>query len=433
MRRPLFWKILIGSWTSLILVAAGNALIFELFADAARPWAEQVLHRVGTAQVAAAARVLQLQGPGGVSALAAKLQPGERLTILPGRRPPPGRPSAEEFRLSRIVMTTSGAYTLVYETRKDRFFPPTPRSHVPLELLAVNFLAVSIFSILIAWYLVGPIHKLRAGLKRVAEGDLSVRVHAQVAHRRDEMADLARNFDLMAERLQQLLQARERLLHDVSHEFRSPLTRLLLAVELVRRDPERSRASLERIEHEAQRLNEMVGELLTLSRAEFSAARSETFFALADLVAQIAADATFEADAKGVAVTYEQQGAAAIIKGSPELMRKGIDNALRNAVKASKAGQTVTVRLVQPVLPGARLRIEISDQGPGVPEDDLERIFEPFVRLDGQPQGSGFGLGLAIARSAAQAHNGEVWASNVAPRGLTVVFDLPADTNLDNP
>jgi two-component system OmpR family sensor kinase len=431
-KRPLFWKLLIGAWVSLILVAAGNALVFGAFVRSMEPWGRAVLERVESQSLATAAEILKAQGPAAVVAHAAHLPAGDQLVIVPGGEPATIRPSDRNEGLSQVVHAPSGTYTLTYRASLSLFGQPVPRVMLlPLQLLGVDFVGVSIFSVLIARYLADPIQRLRGGMERVAEGDLSVRVYADVARRRDELAELARIFDVMAERLQQLLEARERLLHDVSHEFRSPLTRLLLAVELARRTPERSMASLERIEREAQRLNDMVGELLTLSRAEFTAARSETYFAVADLLAAVVADAAFEAEAKGVTVTAEVSageggdGVGPVINGSPELLRKGIDNVLRNAVKVSRPGQTVSVRLgVTGPAPG-RLRIEVSDQGPGVPEADLKRIFEPFVRLEGMPQGTGFGLGLAIARSAAQAHRGVVSAVNRPRGGLTVAFELP--------
>ena len=307
---------------------------------------------------------------------------------------------------------------------------PPPLKLIPLQLLVVDFGALFLFSILIARYLAEPIQRLSAGLAQMAGGDLTVRVASQLGKRRDELADLARDFDLMAERLQHILESRERLLHDVSHEFRSPLTRLLLALDLARQHPERALTSLDRIEYEAQRLSEMVGELLTMSRAELNAVKSDTYFAIVDLIDTIAADARFEAQAKQVAVKTDlpkvpRDGVGLIIKGSPGLLRKGIENVVRNAVKFSEPGETVSIRLTLSSVPGGRLRIEVSDEGSGVPDDALQRIFEPFVRLEGEAQGSGFGLGLAIARSAAHAHDGEIWAANNPAGGLTVVIELP--------
>jgi two-component system, OmpR family, sensor kinase len=329
-----------------------------------------------------------------------------------------------------IVITMSNQILFLAVLPAVRPPLPPPLKHIPLQLLVLDFGVLFLFSALIARYLAKPIQQLSSGLAQMAGGDLTVRVASQLGRRRDELADLARDFDRMAERLQHILESRERLLHDVSHEFRSPLTRLLLALDLARQHPERALASFDRIEYEAQRLSEMVGELLTMSRAELNADKSDTYFAITDLIETIAADAGFEAQAKQVAVKTDlpaapRDGAGLIIKGSPGLLRKGIENVVRNAVKFSQPGDTVTVRFTPSSVPGGRLRIEVSDEGSGVPDDALQRIFEPFVRLEGEAQGGGFGLGLAIARSAAHAHDGEIWAANNPEGGLTVIIELP--------
>jgi two-component system OmpR family sensor kinase len=429
-KRRLFWKILISSWLTLILFAIGNAIVFGAASTATIPWGIESVQRFERLQLATAAGLLQSLGPEGVKVFIANLPQGEHLQVTEGDRPT--SPAAGSVELSQVVHTPSGTYTLTYRSSGRLLFAPLPPAlqRIPLHLLLVDLMAVSIFSIFTAWWMAGPIQKLRAGLARIAEGDLSVRVADHIGRRRDELADMARDFDLMAERLQRSLASREQLLHYVSHEFKTPLTRLLLAVELARQNPDRSLASLERIEYEAQRLSDLIGELLSLSRLHFSAANSDTWFAIIELVATVVADARFEAEAKQVSVISEMpslsgDSAGPILNGSPELLRKGIENVLRNAVKISKPGQSVSVRLIAPPASGGALRIEISDEGPGVPEADLERIFEPFVRLEGQPQGSGFGLGLAIARSAARAHHGSIAASNRAGGGLRMTFDLP--------
>jgi two-component system OmpR family sensor kinase len=428
-RSRLFWKILVTSWVIFILIAVSNELLFLAAIPAVVPWGAEVVNRFGHIELAAAAQILETQGPAGVVDFLARLPPRSgQVEVIPGDAPISSM-GKDLGTFSQVVHASSGTFTLVYRTSPG-FLPPTPPPlrRMPLHLLEVDFIALLLFSALIARYLSGPIQRLNSGLAQMAKGDLSVRLGDQLGRRRDELADLARDFDRMAERLQQLLESRERLLHDVSHEFRSPLTRLLLALDLARQNPERSLASLDRIEYEAQRLNEMVGELLTMSRAEFNTVKSDTYFAIADLIATIAADARFEAQAKEVALIVElpPDGVGSIIEGSPGLLRRGIENVVRNAVRISKPGQLVTVRLTSSTAPECRLRIEVIDKGPGVPDDSLTRIFEPFVRLERETQGGGFGLGLAIARSAARAHHGDIWAVNNAGGGLTVVMELIA-------
>jgi two-component system, OmpR family, sensor kinase len=429
-RRPLFWKILVGSWLSLILIGTGNALLFHVYAASVRPMGLGIIRDYGELELAAATLILQTKGPEALVDFLQRVPPqvGQTQLVSPEHLPPRPDPAATVI-ISRVVRTDAGPYTLIFTSFGSRFFSlPRLLATMPLQLLAVDLLAMSLLSFLIAQYLAVPIRKLAFGLKRVAEGDLTVRVSAQLRGRRDEIAELACNFDSMADRLQEALEARERLLHHLSHEFRSPLTRLQLAVDLTRQKPDRALTGLERIEQEARRLNDMVAELLSLSRADFQAESPEICFDVTELVATVAADAKFEAEAKQVLVKTELPEARAddpeqlIISGHPDLLRKAFDNVLRNAVRVSPAGGTVTLRLT---VQRQKLRIEVSDDGPGVPQEDLQRMFEPFVRLKGQPEGSGFGLGLAIARSAAEAHHAVIWAANRRPHGLTVILELP--------
>ena len=432
MRSRLFWKILVTSWVIFILIALSNELVFLAAFPVILPWGAAVIDHFGRLELAAAAHILEVQGPAGVADFLARLPPRSgQLDIIPGNTPITST-SKDAQTLSQVVHTPSGTFTLVFKMSPGLLPPtPPPLMRIPMHLLEVDFVALLLFSALIARYLAGPIQRLSSGLAQMAGGDLTVRVAAHLGRRRDELADLARDFDLMAERLQQNMESRERLLHDVSHEFRSPLTRLLLALDLARQNPQRLLMSLDRIEYEAQRLNEMVGELLTMSRAEFNTVRSDTYFAIADLIDTIAADARFEAETKEVTVKTDLpeppgDGVGLIIKGSPGLLRKGIENVVRNAVRISQPGESVTVRLTLSTVSGGKLRIEVIDEGPGVPDDSLARIFEPFVRLESDAQAGGFGLGLAIARSAAHAHHGDIWAANNPGGGLTVAIELPA-------
>jgi two-component system OmpR family sensor kinase len=435
-RRPLFWKLLVNSWLTLILMAIGNGVVFQLTASSAISWGVEALQRFERSQLLIAAQILQQQGPAATQSFASYLPPGERLEVTTDVNAERDL-ATSDLSVSQLVHRPEADYRLTYTTsgRNPISSAPTALKRVPLELLFVDFVALTIFTLFFARYLARPVKILRGGLERVTAGDLTVRVAALLAHRRDEMAELADHFDRMAERLQQLLQARERLLHDVSHELRSPLTRLQLAVDLARQREERTAESLDRIEQEAQRLSDLVEELMSRSRAEFNAAQSDAYFEVVELVGAVVADAKYEAQAKGVEVVYEvpaelDAGSGPVINGSPELLRKGVDNVVRNALKVSAAGQRVTVRLETVGTPAERVRIVVRDQGPGVPEKDLQRIFEPFVRLENAPYGAGAGLGLAIARSAATAHKGSVTASNRAGGGLNVVFDLPVSQSI---
>jgi two-component system OmpR family sensor kinase len=249
-----------------------------------------------------------------------------------------------------------------------------------------------------------------------------------MGRRRDEIADLARDFDLMADRLQQLVQARDQLLHDVSHELRSPLARLHMAIGLVRQDPQRLETSLARVEAEAKRLDEMVDELLTLSRMEAGAPRLDDFFDPAGLVLAVAGDARFEAQETGVQVETvidpHRRDEVPTVKGNAELVRRALENVVRNGLHHSRPGQRVVVGIA-PDWTRRCFVIQVADEGPGVEPAALSVMFEPFVQGPGTAERRGFGLGLAIARRAVLAHGGSIEAGNRPEGGLAVTIRLP--------
>ena len=296
--------------------------------------------------------------------------------------------------------------------------PPPPW----LPILAGLFASLA-FSALLAWYLAKPIRELRGAFASAAAGDLDVRVAPAMGGRRDELADLGRDFDHMAGRLRDLMDAQRRLLHDVSHEIRSPLARLQAAIGLARQQPESREASLDRIEREAQRLDEMVGELLTLSRLEAGMGDGQKeIIGLTELVGMVVEDARFEAQAQGRKVEFAATAVAALCCQA-ELLHRAIENVVRNAVKFSPPGGVVAIK-AGPVA-GDRAAITVSDRGPGVPESDLEAIFIPFYRAESGLRAGGYGLGLAIAKRAVEAHGGSIRAANRVGGGLEVTLTLP--------
>jgi two-component system sensor histidine kinase CpxA len=270
-----------------------------------------------------------------------------------------------------------------------------------------------------ARHLTNPVRRLQSVVEQFGRGNFSVRARS---NRGDEIGSLARSFDQMADRIGVLLQAERRLLQDISHELRSPLARLSLAVELARSDDDPSR-HLDRIEREAERLNALVGELLQVTRVEGDTSRMRhEELDLGSLVSEMAEDARLEAEERGARIEPEIEGPVTI-NGDRELVRRAVENVMRNAVRYAPAGTAVTVR-VRRADDGAV--IEIRDCGPGVPEDQLSRIFEPFYRVDTDRDraSGGVGLGLAIAKRAVEAHGGSVTARNAGP-GLQVSVRLP--------
>jgi two-component system sensor histidine kinase CpxA len=279
--------------------------------------------------------------------------------------------------------------------------------------------AVVLLCYLLAWYLTSPLRGLQTALERFGQGDFSARTGSK---RRDELGQLARTFDQMAERIQNLVVAERRLLGDISHELRSPLARLGVAVELARSGENRD-AALDRIQKESDRLNALVGELLQATRAEVDpqALRAQPV-RLDELLATIVSDCSIEADARGCSLVLDAAGPLTV-KGDPELLRRAAENVIRNALRYSPPQSSVDVKLTPN---GATARIQVRDYGPGVPEEALNRIFEPFYRVEGDRNrdSGGVGLGLAIARRAVELHKGKLQAHNVHP-GLLVEMEIP--------
>jgi two-component system OmpR family sensor kinase len=292
----------------------------------------------------------------------------------------------------------------------------------PVELIVIGIATSLAFSVLLAWYLTRPIRNLRWAFDAAAAGKLETRVSPRMGRRRDEIADLGRDFDRMALQLQKLVSAQRRLLHDVSHELRSPLARLQAAIGLARQNPAKLDASLERIEREASRLDHMVGEVLTLARLESgTAARPKERVDLGYLTANIAEDARFEAEAAGRKLDFTVEGDA-IVMGDADLLHRAIENVVRNAVKFTREGTTIDVKLRTTK---SSAILTVSDAGPGITTAELTKVFDPFYRGEAANGAPGFGLGLAIAHRAIDAHGGAIRAANAPGGGLQVEIELP--------
>jgi two-component system OmpR family sensor kinase len=293
----------------------------------------------------------------------------------------------------------------------------------PLLPIVAALLASLAASALLAWYFAKPVRNLRWALGALSEGKLETRVQPLMRGRRDEIADLGRDFDQMAQKLSQLVESQRSLLHDVSHELRSPLARLQAAVGLARQDPAKIAATFDRIEREVVRLDKLVGELLTLSRLQAGTGEEgKSRLDVIELVAGIADDARFEARASGCDLNFSASGEF-VIDGTAELLHRAFENVIRNAIKFTHPGTTIELETDLSV-PG-RLRLVVCDCGPGVLPSELEAIFEPFHRGAGAST-DGFGLGLAIARRAIEAHGGTIRAANRSEGGLCIEIVLPA-------
>lgn len=303
--------------------------------------------------------------------------------------------------------------------------PPknSPRRLFPWVQIAAATIGSLIFASLLAWYFSKPIRHLRSAFKSVASGNLDVDLNSVMGGRRDDLANLGRDFDWMTKQLRALIEGQRRLLHDISHELRSPLARLQVAVGLARQQPDKAESSMERIERESVRMDHLVGELLTLSKLQAGVAESmKEQINPEELLADIVDDAQFEASAQGKEVQLLGRVNSSI-QGNAELFHRAIENVIRNAIKHTPSGSSVTVEVSQS---DSQLKISISDTGTGVVEAELELIFEPFFRSNsGGNSADGHGLGLAIARRVIEAHGGIIRASNRSTGGLCVEIMIP--------
>jgi signal transduction histidine kinase len=292
-----------------------------------------------------------------------------------------------------------------------------PWSFLPYYLLVL--LAIALLCWLLAVNLASPLRGLARTVDRFGRGDLSARVRSR---RRDEIGNLARAFDEMAERIETLLTAERRLLQDISHELRAPLARLSFAAELSRTADDRGAATA-RLKKEIGRLADLVGALLQVTRAEGDpSSRNMTDLPLDDFLREVIDDCAVEAEARGCRVQLEASESLHF-RGDRELLRRAMENIVRNAIRYAPEGTPIEVKLAS-----ARDDAEISvrDYGPGVPEAELPKIFKPFFRVDESRNSStgGVGLGLAIAHRAVMVHHGTMTARNADP-GLRVSIDLP--------
>jgi two-component system sensor histidine kinase CpxA len=281
------------------------------------------------------------------------------------------------------------------------------------------FFAVALgVSYLFARQITRPVEQMRAAARRFAGGDLRARVGPQ-QYQAPELRELATDFDEMASRIESLVLSQKRLLSDVSHELRSPLARLSLAVGLARRsaNPETT-TSLDRIETEADNLNRLIGRVLQLSRLEAGAAVRNEPVSLSGVLWEIVNNANFEA-AHGKRVKLDAERSYEI-DGDRELLASAIENVVRNGLHYTAPCSEVEVHLTGQ-------GITVRDHGPGVKPEKLRAIFEPFYRLEAgrETRSGGVGLGLAIARRAILAHHGEIAARNHPEGGLEVEIRLP--------
>jgi len=331
----------------------------------------------------------------------------------------------------RLVAGPSGRkYNLTLQQSPMTILPISQvvGAHPYLRLLVVGLIGAALCFLLtrnITW----PIVRLRAAASGIAAGRLRTRVDPRVRRRHDEIGTLGRDFDRMAEQIERLVTAQRDLLGDVSHELRSPLSRLIVALQLLRQcPPQEAPDYLNRIGLEADRLDKLIGQLLTLTRIDSGVdANQRETFDLTNLVQEVAGDGDFEARAHHRTVKVVRADPCAM-SGVPEMLRSAIENVVRNAIRHTPAQNSVDITIERrnsAMAPRALLRVR--DFGPGVSPGMLPEIFAPFRRGQEPPESeaTGAGLGLAIAERIVSMHDGTIRAKNAADGGLIVEMELP--------
>ncbi len=334
----------------------------------------------------------------------------------------------ERFMRQSTTGTSGRQFTLVIE------LPPGPRLFfgphgVPGLGLLIAIVSSGVVSYVLARYLTAPVVRLRTATQQLAAGDLTARAEAPPKRRRDEIAELVRDFNGMAARLEDLVNAQNRLLNDVSHELRSPLARLNVALGLARqRTGPEAQGALERIEREAERLNELIGRLLAIARLESGEeAIQKSAVNLGEMLHEICKDADFEAQSRNCRVKCVIADACIVMEHAG-LLHSAIENVVRNATRYTREGTEVEIRLKKAQdAKGSEAVVRVTDSGPGVPEEALHKLFRPFYRLDDarNRQTGGVGLGLAITERTVRLHGGRVKAANRPEGGLIVEIRLP--------
>jgi two-component system sensor histidine kinase CpxA len=458
--RSLFFRIFVSFWIAMTLITAAFGLIY-LTVSTDHKWERwQFLHEHSLeAEIASQRELLERASPVELAAFASEFQARTDLkvsVIAPGSNPDSLPEQARALvadalreqksqrqkgeKAAYFVEPLGGTgYALLGELKR----PSTLLWFIGAETLPVRLLVILLVSGVVCYALAVQLTRriklIRKGARRLAEGDLSARIAPMLGKSSDEADALARDLDQMAERIEALLGAQQRLLRDVSHELRSPLARLTVALELARQSSAQAELAEhhDRIAKEADRLGQLIGEVLTLTRLEGEAQkdRQAVPLDLSELIEEIVRDADFEAKPNQRRVQVEADRPVTIL-GFAEILRGAVENVVRNAVRFAPEDSDVQVQLTRTTEGGRRwAKICVRDRGPGVPDAALEAIFQPFFRVSESRnrRSGGSGVGLAITARAVHLHGGTVTASNAAGGGLLVAIALPLQHDLTLP
>lgn len=415
----LFWKFFTIIWLTLAVCIAG--VIAITVSTQATPFSSEVAQRQESYTLDVAEQLLRTKGPTAAVqfAEAARLAPDPvRFSIravdgITGC----GGPGTDRH---RYIVSASTCFRLEIEGPAPDFFE---RGWPKLTPWIAALIASALAAYWLARYLIHPVAYIRQGLSALAQGRFDVRIADKMEGRKDEVTALAHDFDTSAARLQSLQASQQRLFHDVSHELRSPLSRLQAALGVLRQNPARLDPMMERMDREIERLDGLIGEILTLARLSDRSEGGIELQALdvIDLLNEIVADAAFEGQTRGIEIVADTPGSfVAVVNG--ELVYRALENVVRNALKYTADHSLITVA---GTIIADRLRLMVTDQGRGMPADNIEAMFRPFFRGENAIEQDGHGLGLAITRQAIERHGGQVSAAPAPGGGLTVTIEIP--------
>ena len=454
--RSLFLKIFLWFWITVLLIGVAIVITWSLQPEIVFTRWQALMTEAMATHAQTVAEILEHQGREAAASYVQRLNRiGRMQTVLLDDQGQPiiGKPSGEAARVAANVVESGHSqfeikphlaysaqlgtgpsgrhYVLVTEMpRAGPFFAlrATTSTQVLRWLLAI--LISGVICYLLTRYLTRPILRLRSAARELSAGNLGARAGGDIEKRRDELGQLVRDFNQMADRIEILLDSERQLIRDISHELRSPLARLNVALGLARqRAGSEAAPQLDRIEREAERLNELIGRLLTLARLEGAGTPPEQEpVSLSELVREVAEDAGFEAESRHCSVQVNAAEDCATV-GSPDLLRSAVENVVRNAVRYTAEGTQVQIDLAWVGSDGNKwAAIRVRDHGPGLPESELNNVFRPFYRVANarERETGGTGLGLAISERAVRLHGGTIQASNPPGGGLLVEMRLPA-------
>ncbi|PSH03507.1 MAG: hypothetical protein CXZ00_11870 [Acidobacteria bacterium] len=448
MKRRLFWKIFLPFWILQTCIMLLLAYRVHASFGPERPWWVQPERRAMPVLGRYATWRYSTRGEAGLRELfhdialekrSAYWLFDDRMNELSGFWMPDEAPDAIHRALQNHGIAQSRHGTFIAEKVTDSkgrnyvfagefFFPPLFQSLPGSVLAAILFssLLTSLLCAVLAQYITRPILRLRDAAHEIARGNLDARAGLSGSTRRDEIADLVKDFDTMAGEINDLVRSNKGMLMAASHDLRSPISRIRVALSLVSSTPEAERQELlDRIEIELLRLNEMIEQILTVARLESGQLKfTSGSLLLNQVIGEAVEDARFEASQTNVEVVYDENWPEVTMIGEENMLRSAFENVLRNAIFYSGVDGRVEVAVT---IGSGLAQISVRDNGPGVPEEALPKLFKPFYRVDAARSigTGGSGLGLYLVSGSVKFHNGSVRARNLQPHGLEIIIELP--------